>query len=124
MRHKRIIEKLFLIAIATPPVARCRVAAALVIRNNILAVGVNSYSSSRLARKFAKDKLCLSEHAEIAVIRNYLAIYGLKNLNKCTMYVCRAKNTKSGWSYGLAKPCRGCLRAINTFGIRDVKWSG
>lgn len=122
-RDKRIFDKLFLVAIATPPVARCRVAAALVIRNNVLALGVNSYSSSKLARQFAKSSLCLSEHAEIAAIRNYVSLYGLKNLSKCTMYVCRAKRKGEAWTTGIAKPCKGCLQAINAFGVKNVKWT-
>lgn len=120
-RDEKIFRKLFLIAIAIPPVARCRLAAALVLRNNILAIGVPSYSSTKLARQYRSHKLRLWEHAEVAALRNYIGLYGFKNLSKCTLYICRVKRNGPRWVTGCAKPCRGCRAALAAFGIRKIK---
>jgi tRNA(Arg) A34 adenosine deaminase TadA len=123
MRRHRIFNKLFLIAQAVEPVAQARIVAALFVRNKMVAVGINSYVSSRLARQYSQDKHKVYNHAEIAAIKNYISMYGLNNLNKCTMYICRAKLIHNTWRFGLAKPCKGCQLAIQNFEIKKTIWT-
>lgn len=113
----KIVRRLCEIAQTSEKVARCRVVAALVRRNKILAIGVNSYQSIKLARRFRKHELALSTHAEIAAIHSFLQKYDEQKLRGCTLYVCRILD--DGTTV-LAKPCRGCEAAIKKFGIKDV----
>jgi len=96
------------------------VVAALVRRNKILAIGVNSYASVRLARRFSKHEMAQSTHAEVAAIHDFLRRHDEDDLRSCTLYVCRVlQDGKTA----LAKPCRGCEAAIRKFGIKEVRYS-
>jgi len=116
----KIVRRLCKIAQTSAKVARCRVVAALVRRNKILAVGVNSYASVRLARRYSKHELAQSTHAEVAAIHEFLRRYDADGLRSCTLYVCRILNDGTT---ALAKPCRGCEAAIKAFGIKEVCYS-
>ena len=116
----KIVSRLCEIARTSEKVARCRVVAALVKRNKILAVGVNSYHSIKLARRFAKHELATSTHAEIAAIHSFLQRYDKSKLKDCTLYVCRILHNGQ---MALAKPCEGCKAAIKQFGIKEVRYS-
>lgn len=113
----KIVRQLCKIAKGIQPVARCRVVAAIVRRHKILAIGTNSYDSVRLARRFAKHKLALSTHAEIAAIHEFLRSYEADRLRGCTLYVCRVL---ADGTIANAKPCKGCTAAIEQFGIKKV----
>ena len=66
-------------------------------------------------------------HAETDAIKNALKRIPESELEKASLYVCRVKYDSNGRgkkiTWGLAKPCIGCQRAIATFGIRDVIYS-
>lgn len=113
----KISRQLCEIARQMEPVARCRVVSALVRRKKILALGVNSYDSVKLARRFPKHELALSTHAEIAAIHNYLKVYGADRISECTLYVVRLL---ANGQLASAKPCRGCEEAIKAFNIKRV----
>ena len=115
-----IVRQLCKIAQTSAKVARCRVVAALVKRNKVLAVGVNTYSSIRLARRFQKHELALSTHAEVAAIHDFLRKHNKEELKSCTMYVCRILDNGQ---LAAAKPCRGCEAAIRQFGIKNVRYT-
>lgn len=121
-RDSLILNELFILARDVQPVSRSRVVAALVRRKKILAIGINSYTSCFLARKYSLDVHRCYTHAEISCILNYIKFYGT-DFSRCTLYVCRAKKIGGKWVTGLAKPCKACQRAIADFNIRKVVWS-
>lgn len=116
----KIVNRLCEIAKTSEKVARCRVVAALVRRNKILAIGVNSYASVRLARRYSKHEMAQSTHAEVAAIHDFLRRHDADDLRSCTLYVCRILDDGTT---AIAKPCRGCEAAIRKFGIKDVRYT-
>lgn len=96
---------------------RTKHAAIIVIRNRIVAVGVNNLKSDPLQAKYGKNKHAIWIHAEIHAIKNALKVVRVDELKKSCMYVVRYR--KDGM-IGLAKPCSGCERAIIAFGIKEV----
>lgn len=116
----KAMDNLLKLAICNPKVGNHRLASAIYLKNKIIAYGFNSYNSSFIQRKFATNKDRVFLHAEIAAIKNALKFIDVNTLSKCKLLVCRAsmKNNKLQWA--MAKPCRGCERAIITFGIKKV----
>ena len=112
----RIFENLSEIAHAGDRIANYKLAAALRYKNRIIAYGVPSYKSSPFQKKFGIDDNHIFLHAEISAIKNTLRHIDAATLSRCSLYVCRVK--QSGW--GMAKPCGGCQRAIAEFGIKKV----
>lgn len=97
-----------------------KLGAVIAKRNRVKSMGINRHRTHKLQLKFAKEKKCTCLHAEIDAIRNYIAKYGRDSLSKCTLYVARVK--KNG-ELGLAKPCEGCQRAIESYNIGKVVWT-
>lgn len=116
-RVRRTVEWLTKIAAANPRVSRTRLAAAILHKNRVISVGVNSYKSSPLQKKFGSNPDRIFLHAEINAIKNSLRYVDVDFLKKCELYICRLKNTNE---LGLSKPCDGCQRAIISFGLRRV----
>lgn len=56
-------------------------------------------------------------HAEIATLAKALKRISLGELNNSTLYVARLR---ADGTWGNAKPCEGCARAIDAFGLRKV----
>lgn len=103
----------------SPKAGKCRLVAAIVKRNKILAIQSNSYNSSFLARRYPKNKKSLYNHAEIAVLRDFVKTFGRERLRDCEMFIIRAKQTPRGqWLMGSSKPCEGCELAINESGLK------
>ena len=118
-----ILEK---VAIASEPVGRARLAACLVYRNELISIGTNKYKTHPFAKKFRKNENANCLHAEIDAIKNALRVTDVDFLSKCTMYVLRIKYSgedRKTMVRGMAKPCSGCERGINTFGIKKVYYT-
>jgi deoxycytidylate deaminase len=125
-RHDKHINLLSKIASVIEPVAQARVAAALVHHNNIVSFGICRKKSHPFQAQFGKNKDSIFLHAETDCIKNALKVMSLKDVSKCTLYVCRVKfvdETKQKLIFGLAKPCSGCVRAIANFDIKKVVYS-
>lgn len=123
MKPEKFWNILERVAIANEPVSRSRVAALLVHRNELIAVGYNKMKSHPMAKRFQKHEEALYLHAEVDCIKNALRVVDVDYLPKCTMYVLRVKhpdNSNKKFVRGLAKPCSGCNMAIDTFGIKKV----
>ena len=103
-----------------PGVKDYKLGAVIAKRNKPLAVGLNSYKTHPLQARFARRKGSVCLHAEIDAIQNFVRKYGVEKLSKCTLYVARVK--KSGERV-IAKPCKGCQRAIMAFDIGNVVWT-
>jgi TPP-dependent indolepyruvate ferredoxin oxidoreductase alpha subunit len=46
-------------------------------------------------------------------------------LLKCELYIVRAKRDRDNkkWITGLSKPCSGCQKCIDSFGLKDIYYS-
>ena len=121
-RDRKNIDLLLRIAEGLPLSADARVAASIVIGNEVIAIGVNEEKTHPMAKRFSKNKDAIYLHAEVAAIKNALRKVSVNDLARATIYIARAKKTGRGGSFkeGEAAPCQGCRRAIETFGIRRV----
>ncbi len=107
--------------------AGARVAASIVYKNKIISIGTNSLKSHPFQKKYASVEHAIYLHAETDAIRLALRHLTESELAKATLYVCRVKHQNGGNSpviWGLSKPCIGCQRAIATFNISKVVYSG
>ena len=125
-----IPELLFRFALASPPVAHTRIAAALVHKRQVLAFGRNQYKTHPLQAQYGKNEQSIYLHAEIdAIARAWGNLEGepLRRGSRrgTVLYILRIKRESSRGKYvlGLAKPCIGCMRAIIAFGIDRVCYS-
>jgi tRNA(Arg) A34 adenosine deaminase TadA len=115
-----ILHTLAKVAAANPG-QREKLAAAVVCRNKIISIGINSMKSHPMAAKYGKNEHAVYLHAEVAAIKNALREIDVDDFSKCDIYITRVKKeapfTKK-FVWGLAKPCVGCERAIAEFGIK------
>jgi deoxycytidylate deaminase len=119
------------LAIHVERTAGAKIAAAVVKRNRIVGIGINSYKTHPMQKLYTDhpDKIYL--HAEVAAIQD--ALRRLNNhwwswdtkdlLVGYSLYVVRVKQSKAGWTYGLAKPCKVCQPHIENVGIQTVKFT-
>ena len=126
-REQRIMGFLRRQAIDVEPVKSARLSAAVVIKNNIVSLGNNSYRTHPFQAKYGKNPEAICLHAEVKAIRNALNHIDANDMRKATMMVYRVKksnNTKRAeWVDGLAKPCDGCMGAILEFGFKRIIYS-
>lgn len=108
------------LARSNPGTDRAKMAAVIAKRNTVLAVGFNQYKSHPLQAQFSANEEAIFLHAEIDAIRNCIREHGEGVLSGSTLYIARVyKNGKPA----LAKPCKGCQRAIAAFNIKHVVWT-
>lgn len=103
------------LAIANPVTDLPRMAAVIMNRRRVVSYGLNSRRSHPLAKRFGRNEECFLLHAEIAALVN-----AREPVGGCDIYVARV--LKSGMP-AMAKPCRGCARALDAFGISGVFWT-
>ena len=121
--NKTIIEMLEKVAIASTEDTPTKLAAAVVMRNKIISIGVNQRKSHPFQKKYGRNDESIFWHAETDAIKNALKVIDVDDLTRCDLYIVRVKKPKpksKEWVWGLAAPCDGCRRAIATFGIRNV----
>lgn len=107
-------------------VNRGKLAACIVIQNELISIGQNSGKTHPIQKKFSKNTHSIFMHAEINCIVNALRVVNESDLEKATMYVHRVKRrskTDLNWYDGLAEPCIGCKQAISHYGIKKVIYS-
>jgi len=122
---KDILDTLCKIAEANDD-SNIKFAAAIVRGNKIVSVGFNHRKSHPLQARFCKNEHAVFLHAEIHAIKNALKELSVEELSKTDLYITRVKKPKSfakKFVWGLAKPCCGCQRAIEEFGIRGVVYT-
>ena len=124
-KDRRYIDLLFKVAQDVLPVGNARMASALVINNNVVGLGKNSYKTHPLQAKYGKTEHSIHIHAEIDAIKNSLKRVGVDDLFKATLYISRVKkrNNNGNWVFGLSAPCSGCMGAIYDFGISRIVYS-
>ena len=121
--QKKILDELLLLAHDTPKLFRVRIVAAVVRRNKIISYGFHQNKTHTFQSKYSKRPESIYIHAEIDAIKNALRKISVNDLSKCDLYVARSKyeeGKKEVLLPGLAKPCKGCQRAIDTFGCKNV----
>ena len=112
------MNTLAIMAAANDEYPRARLAAALVKNNKIISFGIN--------RKKTDPLQAIYLHAEIHAIKTALRDYTYSDIVGAKLYVCRVKRpseTSKKWTWGMARPCEGCARAIVEFGISNVVYS-
>lgn len=121
-----LIDHLFEVAKASDLIHRVRCVAAIShkkLPEPIIAF--NALKTHPFQMRFARNAESIFLHAETNVIRQALRHLSVDDLPKASLYVVRAKinpRTKR-WENGLACPCRGCQKAIATFGIENVVYT-
>lgn len=122
--NKRFKQTLTDLAIANIGIRnRIKLAAGVVYRNRLVAVGVNSYKSHPLMSKFGKNPEAIYLHAEVDAIKNALRVLSLQELEKSDILVVRVKRDGHDYKTCLAKPCEGCMRAIEAFNLRNLYYT-
>jgi deoxycytidylate deaminase len=123
-RQQKIIDMLKNVASDNEhPVRAYRHAAAVVIKNKVVGMGVNSYKTHPFQTKYASKDEAIYLHAETSAIKDALRTVPVEELGRATLYVARVK--KKGpksieYINAMSKPCEGCERCIADFGIRTV----
>lgn len=116
----RILNVLSSVASSVDRVANARLAAGLLYKGDFVSIGTNQSKSHPFQAQFTKHHEAIYLHAETDAIKNGLKVLSLTELSKCTLFVCRIKQDQS---FGLARPCEGCMRAIANFDIRRVYYT-
>ena len=115
------------LAIDNPGVnKRMKLAASLVIKRDVISVGMNAMRSHPIQKKYGKNDEAIYLHAEINAIVNSLNHVDKDDLRKADLYVYRVKKDpveRKHWVDGLSCPCEGCMSAIDAFKIKRVVYS-
>ena len=128
-RDMKIMNFTRRLAIDNPGVnKRMKLAASLVIKRDVISVGVNVMRSHPIQKKFGKNDEAIYLHAEINAIVNSLNHVDKDDLRKADLYVYRVKKDptdpkRKHWVDGLSCPCEGCMSAIDAFKIKRVVYS-
>lgn len=103
--------------------------AGLVYKRRLIAVGYNLDRSDPWQQRFGTTPMNIYLHAETRVIKRGLAMIGEEAVAHASLFVCRLRqvvNQKTGkrrFEWGIAKPCQGCQRAIDTYQIKRVYYT-
>lgn len=117
MRDQKVFDQLHLIAKDIVPVRRFRHAAAIVVKREIVGLGINRLKSHPLQIKFARNPESIYLHAEIDALRNALHRVTAEDLRRATLYVLKLD---SRGNRGNSAPCEGCAKMVDYFNIRKV----
>jgi deoxycytidylate deaminase len=102
---------------------RTRLAAAVVIRNEIVAVGFNRRKTHPFQAKFRADDHKIYLHAETDAINRALKYCSREEFKRASLYVARVKykdNKSKQAIWAQSMPCLGCQKAIKSYGIKAV----
>lgn len=126
-KEKRIFDFLKQQAIDVDAVKSSRIVAAVVLNNQVISVGNNKMKSHPFAAKYSKNEEAIYLHAETDAIKKALNHVSPSELSKATLYIQRVKrpdpHKRKGWTNGLSKPCKGCMRAVVEFDFKRVVYS-
>lgn len=125
-RDMRILRNLQMMAHDIAPVKTARLASAIAIRGNVLALGNNQLKTHPFHLSYGKNEDSPFWHAETHCIHNFIRKHDPDMLQKSTLYVVRIKRPSERskeFVLGMARPCRGCMRCIQDFGIPRIVYS-
>mgnify|MGYP006288937977 CR=1 FL=1 len=92
--------------------------AALTKKGDIIGVGQNKMKSHPFQAKFGRNEESIYLHAETAALLD--ALNRGENPNGATMHVIRRLRNDS---FGLARPCQGCMKALAVYGVDRIIYS-
>lgn len=123
-RNKKILDFLSKAAeAANHNGMRARLAAAVVLRGDIISVGFNRKKTHPFQVQYQTNDKQIYLHAETDAINRALKYVNASELKKATLYVARVKyidnkSKKAIWAE--SKPCIGCQKAIKQYEIKNV----
>lgn len=125
VRDRRFMEMITELATEHKPGDRFRtnakLCAVITVKNKPVAIGFNSDKTHTFQARFAKNEDAIFRHAETDCILQALREISADDLRRATIYIGRVKGNNNSW--GLAKPCAGCMRAILHYEIKRVVYS-
>ena len=132
-----IKDKLLRLAFENPGTkGKFKLAAGVVWKGRLITSGVNSYKTHPIMCNglYREEQLCL--HAEANALVKASRVMLPAAFERSQMYVvrvCQAKDetarqgpqwlTDQGYTEALAKPCKGCMALIESYGIKEVEWT-
>jgi deoxycytidylate deaminase len=123
-KELRIITILSKIAEAADHIGlRAKLAAAIVIKNEIVAIGLNRKKSHPFQVQFQANDKQIYLHAENDAINRALKYISRDEMKKSSLYIARVKfidNKTKQVIWAESKPCIGCQKAIKLYGISNV----
>ena len=121
----KIFDTLSLVAEDVIPVSRAKIAACIYYKKKIISFGTCQMKTHPFQTKFKKNEHACFLHAEVDAIKKAINRIGEKELKKCQLFVCRVKmdHHSKNDAYGIAKPCEGCQKCIDTYGIKTVYYT-
>jgi tRNA(Arg) A34 adenosine deaminase TadA len=124
-RDRKYMDIAFTHAQSSERVSGARISAIMVYKNKIYSFGKNQKKSHPFQNDYRKNQHAILLHAETDCIKNALRNLSVDDLRKCTIYIARAKYLDNGKSMGIgmARPCKGCMRAIVEYGIKRVVYT-
>lgn len=125
-RDKRVMDFLRRSAIDNEGYGNAKISSAISIKGKVISLGHNSSKTHPFQSLYGKNSDAVYLHAETSAISNSLNHLNKVELEKSTIYVYRVKrphNNTKVWTSGLAKPCKGCMRAITDFNIKRIVYS-
>lgn len=122
--NESIIEQLKIVA-RDVTYEKAKLAAAIVYKNKIVSIGMNSYNTHGFQYRYGKNSQSICWHAENHAIYNAKQNY-FDKWKKSTLYVVRIKwngTDKEKIIIGNSKPCSGCMRAIRDHNIKNIVYT-
>lgn len=117
----KYFEVLRVVAEDIEPVRNAQLAAMIVYKGRIISVGYNQKKSHPMAAKFSKNPDAIFLHAEVDAVIKALKKISEAELKRATLIVARVKTDEKGKVvFGIAKPCPGCTKCIENYGIKTV----
>lgn len=118
-RDTKFLDEALHLARSGSRVGGARLGAILVIGNRVVSMGQNMYKTHPLQKRFGKNPEAIFQHAEINCLINFLRFNDENDLRRATLYVGRVSGEDLD-VIGEAKPCPGCAKAIEHYGIKRV----
>jgi len=116
-------------AIDNEGASNAKLAACIVLKGKIISTGRNQLKTHPFASQYSKNADAIYLHAEANAIINSLNHISKDDMAKSTLYVYRIKRPDThmikdtAWTPGIAKPCKGCMRAIVEFNFKRVVYT-
>ena len=104
---------------------RFKVAAGIYYKTSLISWGVNQYKTHPIMLNKGYKEHQVFLHAEADAIRKFLQSKSKYSLEDCSIHVLRLKRETPKGKYvtAMAKPCKGCMNLITTFGIKEVYYT-
>lgn len=127
MREQKILNSMFERLCTTEKVCRVRLLAGIEYGGELIVDCRNQVKTDPLQARFANFPPNIHLHAEIGAIKKAIvALKGYKQLPRCRLFVCRAKQLSDldlRFTWALAKPCPGCYSAAIQFGLKGIVYT-